>query len=141
MGLTVLDAGVVIAVLDGSDAHHAPAVHAVTSTATRGDHLVVPASAYAEILVGPFKAGEQAVATVDAFLGRLGVEIAHADAEVARRAAHLRARHRSLRLPDALVIATADRHRADLLMTTDEGWPAARSLGVSCRIERIGRQD
>jgi predicted nucleic acid-binding protein len=141
MGLTVLDAGVVIAVLDGSDAHHAPAVRSLTNTAVRGDHLVLPASAYAEVLVGPFKAGEGAVTTVDAFLGRLGTDIAPADAEIARRAAQLRARHPSLRLPDALVIATADHGRADLLITTDAGWPAARALGVSCRIERIGRQD
>ncbi len=141
MGLTVLDAGVVIAVLDGSDTHHAPVLRALAGATGGGDRLVLPASAYAEVLVGPFKAGIRAVETVDSFLARAGVEITPADAEVARRAATLRARHRSLRLPDALVIATAGYLAADLLITTDAGWPTARALGVSCRIERVRGQD
>jgi len=141
MGLTVLDAGVLIAVLDGSDAHHRAAVRFLSDAGGRGDHLVVPASAYAEVLVGPFKAGAAAVRTVDEFLGRLGANIAPADADIARRAAQLRARHRSLRLPDALVVATADHLGADSLPTTDAGWPTDRALGVSCRVERVRRQD
>ena len=108
---------------------------------SRGDRFVVPASAYAEVLVGPFKASPGAPDIVDALLGRLGADIASADAEIARRAAQLRARHGSLRLPDALVIGTADQLEADLLLTTDAGWPTARALGVACRIDRVRRPD
>lgn len=43
---------------------------------------------------------------------------------IARSAAALRARHgRALRLPDALVLATAIELRAHRLLTTDAGWP------------------
>ena len=52
MGLTILDAGVVIAVLDSADAHHAAAVQSLSDAAERGDRFVVPASAYAEVLSG-----------------------------------------------------------------------------------------
>jgi predicted nucleic acid-binding protein len=141
MGLTVLDAGVVIAVLDSADAHHAAAVQSLSDAAERGDRFVVPASAYAEVLVGPFRASPGAPDIVDAFLGRLGADIAPADAEIARRAAQLRARHGSLQLPDALVVATADHLEADVVLTTDSGWPTARALGVGCRIDRVRRRD
>jgi len=55
MALTILDAGVIIAILDSSDAHHAAAREAVTQARSRGDDLAIPASAYAEVLVGPYR--------------------------------------------------------------------------------------
>jgi predicted nucleic acid-binding protein len=124
MGLTIIDAGVVIAVLDSSDAHHSASVDALRTCRASGDALVVPASAYAEALVGPSRRGADAVATVDAFLDALPVVIEPATREVAREAAALRARHgRALRLPDALVLATATVVGADQILTTDAGWP------------------
>ena len=45
MGLTVLDAGVVIAVLDARDAHHAAAAKALTDARDQGDELIIPVSA------------------------------------------------------------------------------------------------
>ena len=68
MEVTVVDAGVVIAILDSSDAHHAVARQAVAHAMDRGDRLVIPASAYAEVLVAPYGRGAEAVATVEAFL-------------------------------------------------------------------------
>lgn len=125
MGLIVLDAGIVIAALDGSDAHHAAAIAALREARASGDELVVPASAYAESLVGPSRRGNDAVATVDAFLDALPAAIAPASREIGREAAALRAAHGSaLRLPDALVLATARVLGASLTLTTDAGWPA-----------------
>jgi predicted nucleic acid-binding protein len=124
MGLTVLDAGVVIAALDATDAHHAPSVHALRTARESGDALIVPASAYAEVLVGPSRKGDEAIATVDAFLDALPAAVEPATREVARRAAALRGSHgRTLRLPDALVLATAHVVGADLVLTTDAGFP------------------
>jgi predicted nucleic acid-binding protein len=124
MGLTVLDAGVIIAALDAADAHHAAAVAALHSARAGGDRFLVPASAYAEALVGPSRTGADAVATLDAFLDALPASVEPAGREIARRAAALRAAHgRSLRLPDALVVATASALRADLILTTDARWP------------------
>ena len=135
MGLTVLDAGVVIAALDASDAHHGASVRVLREARRSGDALVVPASAYAEALVGPSRRGADAVATVDAFLDALPAGVEPASREVARAAAALRARHGSvLRLPDALVLATAVVVAADRVVTTDRGWPDA---GV--RVDIVGQ--
>ena len=122
MGVTVLDAGVLIAALDDGDLHYSAAVTAMREAAARSDTFVLPASAYAELLVRPSGQGNAAVTRVDTALDGMGVTIAPADRSVARRAAHLRARHRSLRLPDALLIATAEELAAEHLVTTDARW-------------------
>jgi len=102
----------------------------------RSDRLVLPVSAYAESLVGPSRRGTDAVATLDAFLDAMPATVEPATREIGRRAASLRAAHRpGLRLPDALVLATAAVVGADLVLTTDRGWPdtrvAVRILGAS----------
>jgi predicted nucleic acid-binding protein len=65
------------------------------------------------------------------------MDIVGLDAEIATAAARLRARHRSLRLPDALVIATASVRRADRLVTTDRRWPTTEALGPTATIRVI----
>ncbi|MES2209681.1 MAG: PIN domain-containing protein [Chloroflexota bacterium] len=125
MGLTVLDAGVVIALLDASDVHHAAALASVREAQEQGDVLMLPASAYAECLVAPSRRGAGAVAVVDALIDALPVRVEPADRSIAARAASLRAIHGPvLRLPDALVVATALVHGAERIITTDRGWPA-----------------
>jgi predicted nucleic acid-binding protein len=125
VGLTVLDAEVVIAILDALDVHHAAAAGAVTSARERGDTLVLPSSAYAECLVAPYRRGPEAVAVVDSFVDALPARVEPVSRAIASTAAELRARHgRALRLPDALVVATALVLRADRLVTTDARWPA-----------------
>ena len=125
MALTILDAGIIIAILDSSDAHHAAAREALTLVRSRGDELAVPASAYAEVLVGPFRQGASAVAKVDEFLAALPARVEPVTREISARAASLRAKHGTrLRLPDALVVATAVELGAALLLTTDAGWPS-----------------
>jgi predicted nucleic acid-binding protein len=122
--LIVLDAGIVMAALDADDAHHVPALAALRDAREQGSRLVVPASAYAEALVGPSRSGAAAVNTLDAFLDALPAFVEPATREIARRAASLRAAHgRSLRLPDALVLATAGVLGANLTLTTGAGWP------------------
>jgi predicted nucleic acid-binding protein len=134
--LTVLDAGVLIAILNGDDAHHERAGEALTLARDRGDRLVVPASAYAEILVAPFRQSPGAPAAIDAFIDALPASVEPADREIARRAAELRARHgKRLRLPDALVVATGLVQEADRILTTDAGWP---DLGIG--VEVIGAE-
>jgi len=61
----------------------------------------------------------------DAVLVRLsdfGVKIEPITAAVARAAALLRSRRQGLRLPDALVLATADEVSANRVLTGDESW-------------------
>jgi predicted nucleic acid-binding protein len=135
VGLAVLDAGVVIAALDAHDVHHANAIAALREARARGDRMVLPASAYAEALVGPSRHGAEAIATLDAFLDALPVTVEPATRDVARHAASLRAAHgRGLKLPDALALATAGVLDADLVLTTDAGWP---EVAVDVRV--LGR--
>ncbi|HEX5465827.1 MAG TPA: PIN domain-containing protein [Candidatus Limnocylindrales bacterium] len=135
MGLTVLDAGVIIALLETGDAHHHEARAALTVARERRDRFVMPASAYAETLVAPFRQGHAAADVVDEFLDALPATVEPASRTIARCAAELRATHGNrLRLPDALVVATADVLHADLILTTDARWP-----NIGPRVEVIAR--
>lgn len=129
MALTVLDAGVIIGVLDAADEHHNAARSALRRVLDAGDALAVPASAYAECMVGPARRDADAMGAVDAFLADLAADVEPITRQIARRAAQLRARHgKHLRLPDALVLATALHLGAERVMTTDAGWPRAGIL-------------
>ena len=131
MGLSVLDASVVIGLLDASDEHHGGAAAAIRARLAARDRLVVPTSAYAELLVGAMRRGPEAVALVDEVLARLPAEVVALDRDSARLAADLRARNPGrLRLPDAFVLATALALEADLVVTADRGWPEVVGLEV-----------
>lgn len=135
MGLTILDAGVIIGVLDARDAHHEAARSALAAALERGDQLAVPASAFAECLVAPARRGREAMRVIDEFLSDLPAEVEPITRQVASRAAQLRATHANrLRLRDALVIATALHLKAERVLTTDADWPDA---GIA--VEVIGR--
>lgn len=124
MGLTVVDAGIIIGVLDAADAHHEAAVRALSTVIDEGDEIAVPASAYAEALVGPARTGPSVRRVVDDFLADLAGEVEPITRQAAARAAELRATHgRRLKLPDALVVATAMHLNADRILTTDRRWP------------------
>lgn len=128
MALTVLDAGVVIALLDPDDVHHAVSIDALTDHAD--DRLLLPASAYAELLVAPMRAGR--LDEVRGRLHELAIDVLPVDAEVAEHAAALRAEHPPLRLPDALVLASAGVVGADGVLTIDRRWarfPDVRVVG------------
>ncbi len=139
MALTILDAGVVIGVLDENDAHHEATRAALSEVRESGSDIAVPASAYAEALVGPMTAGKRAVGTVDAFLEELPAQIVERTTAMAKEAARLRSSYRSgLRLPDALVIATAEVRRADEILTTDTGWPARSRMMITPTVRVLG---
>ena len=130
MALVVLDASVVIAFLDPDDALHDAAVGALTEL--QHDELLIPTSAYAEILVAPHRRGAEAVAEVEAFLSDFSVRLEALSPAIARAAAKLRSERRRLRLPDALVLATAEELGAQVVLTGDESW-----AGISVRVTLI----
>ncbi len=134
MGLIHLDAGVVIGLLDADDAHHQSSTQALAAALQSGDRLAMAASAFAECLVGPSRRGDRAVATVQDLFERLPIDVIELDADTARRAAALRAKHSALRLPDALVLAAAAQLSPERLITTDRRWPTARKLGLTFAI-------
>jgi uncharacterized protein with PIN domain len=73
VAIVVVDASVVIALLDGGDAHHAAAVAALAETGR--EQLILPASAYAEILVDPWRRGPDAVAVIRRSVTDLGIHV------------------------------------------------------------------
>ncbi|HTW20297.1 MAG TPA: PIN domain-containing protein [Mycobacteriales bacterium] len=100
-----MDADIVIAFLDPGDDQHATAVAELRPRLAAGDELLTAATVYAEVIVRPLRHGTDA--TVDGFFDAAGISIVPIDRAVARRAAVLRAEHQSLRLPDAMSLATA----------------------------------
>ncbi len=119
--MIVIDAGVLIAIASNLDRFHLSATAALREEKARGSQLVMPTSAYSEALVWPTRQGT--VDRVDHFLDRTPVQLAVIDREIARAAARFRAAGTRLRLPDALVLATAHVLRAERVLTTDSEWP------------------
>ena len=105
MEALILDASVLIGLLDTADVHHDRSIDDVEAADREGQQLLLPASAYSETLVAFARArrldeARQAIAA-------MGVTVVSLTDTVAERAAELRARHDRLRLPDAIVLATA----------------------------------
>jgi predicted nucleic acid-binding protein len=120
-----LDADVVIAFLDAGDDQHERAVDLLRPFLGARAEIVIGASVYAEVMVRPLARGS--AARVDEFLDAIGATVLAIDRELAHRAAGLRARHRSLRLPDALSLATALMTGADLVTLDQRLRRVARS--------------
>jgi len=117
MAALILDASVLIGLLDSADAHHERAISDVETADQAGRSLVAPASAYSEALVAFSRAGLLAEARQS--IAAMGIAIASLTAPIAERAAELRAEHGRLRLPDAMVLACSQELGGELL-TYDE---------------------
>jgi predicted nucleic acid-binding protein len=125
MGVTVLDSSVLIAMVDASDAHHAAARSVVEAGRDASDVFVVPVAAYTEFMVRPSQGDASTVAFQDGLVDAIPARVEPATREVGRLAAAIRARHGvRVKLPDALIIATAMVVGADRIVTADAGWPA-----------------
>lgn len=88
----------------------------------------MPSTAYGETIVHPLRRG--VAERVDDLIEEAGITIVAVDRALARQAAQVRAEEASLRLGDAVVLATALQHKARLL-SFDE-----RLLRIVERLER-----
>ena len=113
MGALILDANVLIALLDRSDAHYEKAVEDVDAADQADRELIVPASAYSEALVAFARVGRLADARTA--IAAMGIVAAALSTDIAEYAAELRATHAKLRLGDAVVLATARLLSGELL--------------------------
>lgn len=131
----VLDSDVIVGFLDLDDALHDAADAAVRDVI--GEHrMLVSAVTYAEVLTGA-RLGHHDVAAVAGFFAELTSAILPVDVPVADRAAELRSRFRSLRMPDALILASADTEASvDLIITGDQ--QIAKVSGLSCTVRPLG---
>ncbi len=122
MGPVVVDSSVILALFDPHDALHDPAAAAVRSARGAGNPFVLPASVLAEVLVGAARRGKDERDLRHRQIVRAFGVPCHLDESIAVAAAERRARHPALRLPDALVLATADVVQAAVVLTGDKRW-------------------
>jgi predicted nucleic acid-binding protein len=128
VGVAVVDASVLIATISRHDAHHERA--RAELKAVRQQHvLALPAVAFSEALVAPYRTSQSEGRSVEGGLRRLGRVEPVTDA-IASRAAQLRAK-RQIKLPDALILATAVELRVAEILTFDERW---RSIDPRVRL-------
>lgn len=126
--MIVLDASVLIAHLDSSDAHHERAGALLLDVAD--EPLGASPLSLAEVLVGPARAGQLDRAT--AVLNQLGVTGVRLEDDAPARLAVLRA-GTSLRLPDCCVLLAAEQTRSGVATFDDRLAIAARERGFVVR--------
>ena len=119
MALTVVDSGVLIALLDENDPHHPSSKKTLIGLQNTNAALAISTVSLTEILVYPMRRGAKAVRKVFSALDRLSIIFLDITPRVAESAARLRAKNSQLRTPDALVIVTAQSFGATALLTTD----------------------
>jgi len=133
--VVLLDSSTVVGFLDRDDALHADADRRLRALAGR-ERLIVSVVSYAEVLTGA-RLGHHDIDTVQGFFAQLIDDVVVVDVEVAERASVLRAAKRSLRMPDALILATADVRQADVVLAGDEGWG---DVPIGPEVEVLRRQ-
>lgn len=131
MGSVVVDSGVIIALVDADDAHHFWSVQQMQEIVTARHAIVISALTVAEVLVRPAQAGAADVVRAD--LMSLRPRVIDVDEHLAARAAHVRATQTGLRLPDAIIVATALFAECEYLVTTDQRMAHA-AQGISVRV-------
>ncbi len=132
--MILLDSTVVVGFLDADDALHEESVAAVRRVA-RGSSLAASVISYAEVMTG-VALGHHPGDRVEGFFETLIRDLLPVDRKIAARAAALRGEHRSLKMPDALIIASADLHAdIDAILTGDDKWPKIAAL--RCKVELV----
>lgn len=130
----ILDSDAVVAFLDRADALHDAADEAIRELLAK-NRLLVSAVTYAEVLTGA-RLGRHDEEHVRGFFDDVVSEVLPVDAEVADKAADLRSRRKSLRMPDALILATAELHpEVDLVLTGDQR--ATKTAGSSFKVRLL----
>ena len=129
----ILDSDAVVGFLDRGDSLHASADATVRKFILER-RLMVSVVTYAEVLTGA-KLGRHDESRVRGFFSDLISSVLPVDLEVADKAAELRSRRKALRMPDALILATAETNgEVDLIVTGDR---AAKAAGLRCRVELL----
>jgi predicted nucleic acid-binding protein len=132
MGIALLDSNTVIGFLDADDRLHEVADAAVRAAAS--EHVfAVSVVTVAELLTGA-KLGHHDERTVRRFFAQTVSRRIPLDEPAAERAAELRAAQKTLKMPDALILATADLN-ADVVLTGDEEW--LKASGLACELRYI----
>ena len=109
MARVILDSSVLIALLSPTDKHH---VAAVQATSTNHEYLI-SAITFTEVLIAPYRKGTAHGDRYSrALISQFGEPIS-VDRKIAHAAAKLRA-DKNIKMPDALISATAEINKAQL---------------------------
>lgn len=128
----VLDSGVVVGFLDRQDALH-DAADAAVRELVRGQRLLASVVTYAEVLSGA-RLGHHNEDDVTGFFAGLLSAVLPVDVAAADKAADLRSSFRSPRMPDALILATAETDPdVDLIVSGDQQLTKVSGLRVEVR--------
>jgi PIN domain nuclease of toxin-antitoxin system len=133
VGLILLDATVIAGFLDAEDPLHDLTVARLKEIL--GAHqLAASVLGYGEVMAGVYQGHhpyEQVKDFFDAFVKLLPVE-----SQMATSAARLARKHRSLSMPDALVLGTADiEPEIETVLGTDPAW--SKITGLHCQVELL----
>jgi predicted nucleic acid-binding protein len=130
----VLDSGVVVGFLDRQDALHDVADAAVREL-VHEQRLLASVVTYAEVLTGA-RLGHHDEQDVTGFFAGLLSGVLPVDVVVANKAADLRSRFKSLRMPDALILATAETDPdIELIVTGDR--QLTKVSGLRCKVRLL----
>jgi predicted nucleic acid-binding protein len=135
VGLILLDATVIAGFLDAEDPLHELTVARLKEIL--GAHqLAASVLGYGEVMAGVYQGHhphEHVKDFFDAFVKLLPVE-----SRMATSAARLARKHRSLSMPDALILGTADvEPEIETVLGTDPAW--AKITGLRCQVELLKR--
>jgi predicted nucleic acid-binding protein len=130
----VLDSDAVVGFLDRNDALHDAADAAIRDLIGK-ERLLVSVVTYAEVLTGA-RLGHHDEHQVKGFFSDLISDVLPVDVEVADIAADLRSRRKSLRMPDAMILATAEiQPEVDLIVTGD--LRMTKLAGLNCKVKLL----
>lgn len=130
----VLDSDAVVGFIDAADGLHDAADAAVRDLAGK-QRLVVSVVTYAEVVTGA-RIGHHDLDAVAGFFAEVISRIVPVDIEIADRASELRAGAKSLQMPDALIVATAElAPEVNALLTGDRA--VAKLRGLRCDIRLL----
>lgn len=134
----VLDSSVVVGFLDGSDDLHDAADDAIRGLLA-SHRLFVSVITYAEVLTGA-RLGHHDEEHVVGFFADLISSIVPVDVAIGDCAAQLRAGSKSLAMPDALIVATAETNtEVELLVSGDGDVAKVKGLGCPVHLVAAGR--
>jgi predicted nucleic acid-binding protein len=130
----VLDSHAVVGFLDRNDALHDAADAAIRKLVGK-ERLLVSVVTYAEVLTGA-RLGHHDERQVRGFFSDLISKVLPVDVDVANVAADLRSRCKSLRMPDAKILATAEiQPEVSLVVTGDI--QVTKVAGLKCKVELL----
>ena len=144
MQATVLDTGPVVGLLSEADEHHARSVAAIDASARKGRKLCTIWEVISEtytlfrLRIAPARSADAALVVLR-WARESGIDLLQTDESDHQRAAAILERYGQLRLSyvDALLLAIAERHRMEELITVDMRHFGAVTIAHRMTVTRV----